>query len=385
VKLPPSTTGNLASGFPAGTRILLADGSWKSIENVRLRDSVVTADRTVYPVIQTMVAAVCENVVKLSLWGHGHLRLTTDRPVLTKRGYVKAGILLANDFIAIPRYLPTNRTEGIRPPDYVDKKHLNIRREVRVIQIPGRKPFSTRMNPLPDYIGLTKQFGRLVGLFLAEGSCDTSKIRWTFSLDEKDTLVADTAKLIGDLFDMVPHVAERTGAHSINVTLYGTAWSRFFEAICGNGAGKKRIHYLLTSGPNEFLEAMVRGWLDGDGWRYDRVRQYEAGVSISHDLALSMYQLAVGLGRSPVIQWQKPILNSAAKTRQPRWTVCFATTGDNWRMQSDSEYMWRKVRSINTETFCGPVYDLGVEEASSFVAEGIGVGDCASQIVANAA
>ena len=131
---------------------------------------------------------------------------------------------------------------------------------------------------------------------------------------------------------------------------------------------------LLTSGPDEFLEAMVRGWLDGDGWRYDRVRQYEAGVSISHDLALSMYQISVGLGRSPVIQWQKPTLNSAAKTRQPRWTVCFATTGDNWRMQSDGEYMWRKVRLIEKEVCCGPVYDLGVAENGSYIAEGIGVG-----------
>jgi len=374
-----------ASGFPVGTRVLLADGSWKSIQDVRLLDPVVTAERTVYPVIQTMVAEHCEAVLKLSLWGHGHLRLTSDRPVLTKRGYVTAGALLANDFVAIPRNLPTNRTERIRPPTFVETKYLNIKREVRVTQIPGKKAVAMRMYPLPDHIALTGRFGRLIGLFLAEGSCDGTKLRWTFSLDEKETLVADAVKLIGDLFDMVPHVAERTGAHSINVTLYGTAWSRFFEAICGNGAGKKCIHPLLTSGPNEFLEAMVRGWLDGDGWRYDRVRQYEASVSISHDLALSMYQLAVGLGRSPVIQWTKPTLNSAAKTRQPRWTVCFATTGDNWRMKSNSEYMWRKVRSISAETFCGPVYDLGVEGAGSFVAEGLGVGSCASLVVANAA
>jgi intein/homing endonuclease len=241
------------------------------------------------------------------------------------------------------------------------------------------------MYPLPDHIDLTSQFGRLVGLFLAEGSCDASKVRWTFSLDEKETLVADTVKLVHELFDMVPHVAERVGAHSINVTLFGTAWSRFFEAVCGNGAGKKRLHPVLTSGPDEFLEAMVRGWLDGDGWRYDRVRNYQAGVSISHDLALSMYQISVGLGRSPVIQWSKPTINSAAKTRQPRWTVCFSTTGDNWRMQSDQNCMWRKVRSISAETFCGPVYDLGVAGDGSYIAEGIGVGDCASQVVAKAA
>jgi hypothetical protein len=364
---------------------LLADGSWKSIEDVRLLDSVVTADRTVYPVIQTMVAEQCETIVKLALWGHGHLRLTSDRPVVTKRGYVNAGDLLVTDFVGIPRYLPSVRTESLCPHDYVDKKHLKIKREVRVTQIPGRKPCSMRMYPLPDHIDLTSQFGRLVGLFLAEGSCDASKVRWTFSLDEKETLVADTVKLVHELFDMVPHVAERVGAHSINVTLFGTAWSRFFEAVCGNGAGKKRLHPVLTSGPDEFLEAMVRGWLDGDGWRYDRVRNYQAGGSISHDLALSMYQLAVGLGRSPVIQWQKPTINSAAKTRQPRWTVCFATTGDNWRMQSDGEYMWRKVRSIEKEICCGPVYDLGVQGDGSFVAEGIGVGGCASQVVRRAA
>jgi intein/homing endonuclease len=54
-------------------------------------------------------------------------------------------------------------------------------------------------------------------------------------------------------------------------------------------------------------------------------------------------------------------------------------------MQSDQEYMWRKVRSISAEAFCGPVYDLGVEGAGSFVTEGIGVGGYGSLIVANAA
>ena len=137
---PPSITTNPASGFPAGTRILLADGSWTSIQDVRLLDSVVTADRTVCPVIQTMVAPDCEAVVKLALWGNSHLRLTCDRPVLTKRGYVTAGALLANDFIAIPRYLPSTRTKEIHPPAFVETKYLKIKRNVRVTQIPGSKP-----------------------------------------------------------------------------------------------------------------------------------------------------------------------------------------------------------------------------------------------------
>ncbi len=248
--------------------------------------SVVTADRTVCPVIQTMVAEQCETVVKLALWGHGHLRLTCDRPVLTKAGLRQRWRSTGERFHRHSSVPAVYSHPGDSPARFVETKYLKIKREVRVTQIPGKKAVDMRMYPLPNHIALSKEFGRLIGLFLAEGSCDASKVRWTFSLDEKETLVADTVKLIQELFDMVPHVAERIGAHSINVTLYGTAWSRFFEAICGNGAGKKRIHPLLTSGPDEFLEAMVRGWLDGDGWRYDRVRNYEAGVSISHDLAL---------------------------------------------------------------------------------------------------
>jgi len=34
--------------------------------------------------------------------------------------------------------------------------------------------------PIPDAIPLTPRMGRLVGLFLADGSIQASKVRWTF-------------------------------------------------------------------------------------------------------------------------------------------------------------------------------------------------------------
>ncbi|HEX6469351.1 MAG TPA: hypothetical protein VF069_09665 [Streptosporangiaceae bacterium] len=155
--------GNPGWGCPPGTRIRLADGSERPIEDVRLLDMVVTAEATAGRVIQTMVRDEEARVVRLMLWGHNHLRLANGHP----------------------------------------------------------------------------ETGRLIGLFLAEGSCDPSKARWTFAKHEEKTLVTETVRLLHDEWDVSAHVAVRPN-NSINVTLHGTAWARLLSALCGNGSGLKR-------------------------------------------------------------------------------------------------------------------------------------------------
>lgn len=42
--LPPRNQGQVGSCFPAGAKIRMADGSYKNIENIKLRDKVLTAE-----------------------------------------------------------------------------------------------------------------------------------------------------------------------------------------------------------------------------------------------------------------------------------------------------------------------------------------------------
>jgi len=106
--------------FPPGTRIRMADGTNRKIEDVRLLDSVVTAEGRTGTVVRTMVRQHGPTILKLNLWGHSHLRLTDEHPVLTKRGYVKAGELRIGDWVACQpeEARAWRRVRGIEQEEY---------------------------------------------------------------------------------------------------------------------------------------------------------------------------------------------------------------------------------------------------------------------------
>lgn len=368
---------SLGSCFPPGTRVRMADGSEQAIEDVRLLERVVTAEGNTGRVVRTAARDEEGGLLRLLLWGHSHLRMTRDHEVLTARGYVAARDLEIGDEVALPRYRALEPNRHVLPADHVTRASLRVVAGNRWQGLPGRKGLSASAHRLPDKIGLDAAFGRLIGLFLAEGNCDSGKAIWSFGAHEIDTLVPETVRLL-EQYGVEAHVRQLAAHNTCKVTVHGTAWSRLLSGLCGDGAGLKRLHPDLTAGPLEFIEAVLSGWLDGDGHR--RPDGSLEGVTISRALALNMYDIAQAVGRSPVLVRSEPTMNSAAATRRPRWTMTMAPRGG--RCRQDDTHVWRKVRQVVLEEYVGPVYDLEVEGDHSYVAEGVGVHNCTGQAAA---
>jgi hypothetical protein len=375
---PVLDQGALGACFPAGTRVRLANGGERPIEDLRLLDEVVTAEGRTGRVTRTMVRTADQGLIRLQMLGHKHLRLTPNHPVLTARGYVAAESLAVGDEIAMPRY-SAGTTVFISTEQFVTNPSHRVTRGKRWPGVQGRRGLSVAANKLPEKVELTESFGRLIGLFLAEGSCDNSKVRWSFGSHEKSTLVTEAVRLIQDLFGVEAHIRDKGPAHNaIDVTLYGTGWALLFSALCGNGAGLKRPHDRLMGGSATFLAAVLGGWLDGDGHYRRDVWQ---GVTISPDLALAMYDIAQVLGRQPTINRREPVMNSAAATRQPIWEV--STADNHGRCRETETHVWRKLQALHREDYEGPVYNLSVEGDESYVAEGVGVHNCTGYAAAH--
>jgi hypothetical protein len=375
--------GQLGSCFPAGTLIRMEDGGERAIEEVRLGERVLTAEGRTGMVRQMMLRMETEGLIRLSLWGYSALRLTAEHPVLTKRGYVAAGELTASDFVALPRYAPLERDE-IAVGELVSKAERTIKAGVRHMgTLHGRADVAVRVSALPDRIRLTPRFGRLLGLFLAEGSTDSGKVRWTFGAHEADTLVLETVDLLRDL-GVDAYVQHRPN-NSINVVVYGTAWARLWERLCGTGAGEKALNPALA-GDDEFLRGILDGWLAGDGHNRKAVGKSHRtiGSSVSKRLALAMYDIAQHLGKRPVLRYGKAKTNDAAGRRRDFYEVELCAQTDNWRCEQTESHVWRKIRAIEHEDFAGYVYNLSVEGDESYVAEGVGVHNCTANAVAAA-
>lgn len=373
-EIPILNQGSHSSCFPPGTRVRMADGTERPIETVRLLDEVLTAEGNVGRVRQLMVRDA-DSLVRLTLYGHSHLRMTGEHPVLTRRGYVAAKELEIGDWVAMPRYVP-GRTSFIQTAEHVPLTRWTVRQErrVRYAGVAGRAAATITKTPLPDVIHLTPETGRIFGLFLAEGNTDAAKVVWTFNINETETLVAELVGLLKSEWGVEGHIQPKPANGSIKVVVYGNVWARLFESLCSTGSGSKRLHRDLTDAPREFLEAMFRGWMDGDG--FER-RNSTSGVTISRDLALGMFDIAQALGYRPAIRRVEPVMNKWAASRRPRWEVECGNGGkDTYRCEMDETHVWRRVRGVVEEDYSGPVFNMSVEGDESYVAEGIGVHNC---------
>lgn len=374
--MPSWNQSSVGSCFPAGTLIRMADGCHKPIEQVVLLDEVLTAEGNTGRVTTTFVKEHKGEICTLVMWGHSHLKATPEHPILTKRGYVPVGEVVADDWVAMPRYVP-ERAGVVLPAEHVSKKLFSQSGSERKFHgVNGRGGPSVMTKALPDVIELNEDTGLIFGLFLAEGSCDRSRVVWTFNIDEKDTLAKDLSEAIKRQWDIDTHTQERGNNHTCKVVLYGTNWARMFDSLCSSGAGNKRMHPDLTSGPKDFLQSLWKGWLSGDGYSTRRDGKKNHGVTVSHSLALGMFSIGLAVGERPTINLSQPKLSHGVKSRQPRWDVKFVAQEDTHSCEMDESCVWRRVRWVNREDFDGWVYNFEVEGDNSYVAEGVGVHNC---------
>lgn len=369
------------SCFPRGTNVRMADGTECPIESIRPLDSVLTAEGNVGRVLSVMARDEKESLACIHLCGHKHLCSTPEHPILTKRGYVAASELKIGDWVAIPRYMPTF-TSIIQTSEHIRPTRWMVRgpRSAKLNAGPSKAMcIPVTVTEPPDVLRLTAGVGRIFGLFLAEGNTDKTRVVWTFNIDETETLVSDLISLLKTEFGVEAHKQYRRGSKAIKVVVYGTLWAQLFESLCSTGSGNKKLHKELLSAPRDFQESMLQGWLDGDGYRR---RTTTGGVTVSHNLALAMFDIANAVGRRPTIRYSEPKISHTVKSRQPRWDIEW---GDNARGEMDEKHVWRKVQGVLLKSFNGPVYNLHVEGDNSYVAEGIGVHNCVGFATAAAA
>ncbi len=384
--------GRRGSCFPAGTLVRMGDGSQKPIEKVGLLDKVLTAEGNVRNVIRTMVRDCKDGIYKLKLWGHRHLLATEEHPVLTKNGYKKIANLTKDDWVAIPKFMP-QQLESINPYLYTRERTLRAyytmnKSHSQTIGVAGRVATEVTTKPLPELIKLDSRFGFLVGLFLAEGSASERKIKFHFHTKEMDTLgkfVVDTFK---ELFDIDCHVRIGRGGkpNNLDVTVYGKLWAELFVSLCSTGSKHKELNQDLCNAPKEFLECVLNGWQAGDGLGRD---EFCGGVTISHKLAMNMFDIANALGHRATVETLDVKVNPKhkIKARQKRYQVKWPRDRKPCVSEKSFEtetHVYRKVFEVEKIPFEGHVYNLEVEGDHSYVAEGVGVHNCNAYAIAAA-
>jgi hypothetical protein len=368
------------------TLIRMADGSERPIEAVRPDECVVTADGRTGTVRHTMTRRESESIVRLTLRGHTPVSLASQHVVLTKNGEVAVRDLMLDDHVALTRFLPAARA-AVKIDEVISRRERAMKGGGWQGGAVGEPARVDPIAPIPDAIPLAPRMGRLIGLFLAYGAIDDSRVRWTFGGEERDALVTQCADLLSDLgirAEIEPQFNAR-----VSVTVYGGAWARLWTRLFERRDQSRTVHPLLL-GDGDYLRAMLAGWAAGEGYsgRNFADSWHMRGSTVSRTLAMSLCDIALGLGFRPMVRLCAPTQNVYPKRSKPFYEIELAmpferpdhsdnagTTAERGEKERlvKPVHVWARVRGIEQCRFTGTVYSLNVDGDESYVAEGVGV------------
>jgi hypothetical protein len=255
--------------FPAGTPVVMADGTERPIEQVKDGDEVLTTAGRVRAVIDTF-------------------RRLYNGPLYSVR-------LRGLDFMA--------RATAEHPFAVDDDGKLEWRCAEQLsvgdrVYVPFADP------PRVNDVGMA--WARLAGLYLAEGCVEQRVVRWYYS-HEETLLAEETAALIGDLFSVTAKV--KLGQPHPTVCMVrcdSRALADKFRATFPGDCRTKRVPPEFFSAERHVRLALVRGWLDGDGHARVRRNSMEVvGVSSSEGLRRDMARLLISCGVRPTMTLRK--------------------------------------------------------------------------------
>jgi site-specific DNA-cytosine methylase len=359
--------------FPAGTLVLTREG-YRAIEQIAVGDEVLTHECRWRRVTATM------STVRplLRLRGHGHpgLTVSAEHPILARH----RSDVWNNER---RRYQRTLGPEDWVPASALDRGwYWATPTQFPEAQAPSIPVYRGRT------LGITPELMWLVGRYIADG--------WTRLTDTRAELVITCGRhevvgLAERLF-FWPRVGTRAGAEEIawHERETGTAYQftadhrglvEWLRAHFGHGAAEKLIPGWALGMPRELREALLAGYMSGDGHRNEHqgTPLYEA-TTVSKALAFGLRSLAASLGKTVAVYVgpNRNVIEGRTVNALPAWKV-------KWRDEVASDHRqtfrgesleWSAIREQEDSGVSAEVFNLSVEDDESYVAEGVVVHNC---------
>lgn len=241
-----------------------ANPDFKPIEEVKVGDSVLSHTGEYRTVYHTQVRPYTGNLYKISVYGNSieETEVTEEHPFLSvkrerarernknwKAGWMAVKNLRKRDYLLTPR----NR-------NIISKEFAEIEIDDRR---KGKGPKSKVRIPS------TKEFFRLAGYYLAEGSTDRGYyLHFSFGSHEKE-YIKDVKSLLRTVFGIEKtYDSEHKTNHGISIVVSSAKLSRTFETLFGKGCDNKRIPYWMILEDPEKQKELIIGLYRGDGNYY---------------------------------------------------------------------------------------------------------------------
>lgn len=361
--------------FPPNTKITMADGTRRAIENIVAGDRVVDASGKVTTVTRLMRRDVDECLIEIRNTIAGTvLRATANHPVFsTPREefscyYRTTSPEARSCFPGAFEHCKTCRRREPEPRE-VAAGELRIDDSVYAPALPSQNVRT-----------LTEEEAYIVGLFVAEGSfakVNGERVNAQFSLHEDETDLIERVRAFAARFDRDVKVYSRDDSKSVSVRIHSKDAANFFFAHAGEYAHTKRASQAIVDSPNEVVVAYMRGLWDGDG--YISTKKSTARLNTaSEDLAWQTAALLRRLGYSSYVSTAMVPGGPSNRTNKFTQWYCVTDWGCPTRRTASSivgVHQIGHVKELRHVPYKGLVYNFETE-SHSYVAEGLAVHNC---------
>ena len=152
------------------------------------------------------------------------------------------------------KYLPEHCASTLTVTEYVDfpnENDSNVTKEYRPTKL------------IPQELELNREFGWIVGAYLAEGNCSGGQFCLS-NLD--DNYINNAKKFIAKLgLGYTEDKHHRGFSDSRDFIVNSSLLARFFRNTCGGNSYNKKVPQFAYSAKEEFVLGLLKGYFDGDG------------------------------------------------------------------------------------------------------------------------
>jgi DNA-cytosine methyltransferase len=355
--------------FPAGQRVITKNG-FKNIEDIKAGDYVLTHKGRYREVVTPMDKLYNGDLYEITMkYYRLPIKVTSEHPFFTKRGWVDAKDLTENDYVGFP----LNKKSDL-PVQLKYRKKINQSKEIEVTtSLPYEK----------------EAFWKLVGYWLADGWTQDKRkkrqgirraYRVLFAMNE--TKEKFLIPLLDELKINYSVTHERTckKVHVTNQEL----WLFIKQFTKGNRASDKFLPEFVHDLPINLAKSLIEGYKAGDG---ATVNGYTQFTSTSVELLEGLQRLFLKTDKRLYSLHQSHKAGKAAiEGREVNVKDCFMLRGGETQghcVEFTDDYVFIKVDKIKKEKVENlPVYNIEVEEDNSYCLPLVAVHNCQAFSVA---
>ena len=393
-----------------GTKVTMADGTKKNIEDVRAGDEVITHDGTVKKVMCPTMKYVKEEVYGLKIMGQGVSWMTGNHPVLV----IKKNDVPCSKYASIGRVCVKEKSCVVHAKNQRDRRYVYPCKKYKE-DVPLRYAPASELVPgdfvvipkpkFPDSENVDLNFARLLGYYLSEG-CTPNNGRVISLANSSRTILKDMFRVLcaTKTSQFEPRIHRQSSYNTFLCELTDPDLAKKLILCGGKYSQTKRLHPSVLRWSNEALRELVKAFILGDGWIDSSIGEIYLSTT-SEDLANQLFLILVKLGCKPILKKvdltksnERALKNGffnreeyvANCARYIYWvgisksdTVQFADIDKLSNLKGaekrcnrrhwKGDYLCVPIVEIKKKYYEGPVYSLEVEDNHSYLADNFAV------------